>query len=290
MQSLRELQGIGGIIELTIKLNPLNDFYIPSWPGVFAAKVFYDIISRTGVKVSKREEKDFSLSPIRFDGDGQYPMAGVYPSRTRRHMRWLHVEKGRILILEAYLLSRKLAARIVSELTRNPVINEPCGRLELAGLHGRSINIERVKGAVNGGSWTNLMLEVEYMTPTRFMMRGWCLDYPSPIRFLMSVAKSYYKATGLDVRDIVERLALSHVEFSKSGDRTRQCYVDIGHEGREPRLVKAFYGEASYILHIKKSLLPLIEQLLKTASAMGVGAGRALGFGRTKIRKVDVRS
>jgi len=54
---------VKGIIELKVNLNPLNSFYIPSWPGVFSAKIFHDIASSAGLRFSKIEEKNFSVTP-----------------------------------------------------------------------------------------------------------------------------------------------------------------------------------------------------------------------------------
>jgi len=285
MQGYRRSLKMDGIIELAIKLKPLNSFYIPSWPGVFAAKIFYDAASSAGLKFSKIEEKAFSLTPIKPEGMSEYYMAGVYKSKDEKSWRWLYVNEADILLFNVYLFSKDSASKLVSELNRNPVIMEPCGKLELAGIEGKLITIGQVKEKSADSEWINLRLTVEYLTPTRFMMRGLCLDYPSHVRFLKSLGKSYHVLTGSeDVRYFIDKLTLLQIEYEKTGDKTVQCYVDIGHEDRIRRFIRAFYGEANYILHIRECEVEALQQLLKLGEVVGVGVNRGLGLGRIKTR------
>lgn len=273
---------MSGVVQISIKLHSLNSFYIPSWPGVFAAKIIYDTLSQVGVKIAKREEKTFSLTPIRTCNDG-FRLAGIYPSTNCSKNRWLYVEENGSIMFEIYTASIDLAKKIILGFTRNPTIQQPCGKFEVASIQGTLIPIKVIKIPSFCGPWMNARLQVEFLTPTRFMMRGWCINYPSPIRFFRSAAKSYYVVTGIDVRSTINHLILSNIELLGSCDKIKQCYVDIGHEGNERRVIKAFYGESEYILHIREDMLTFIEQLLRAAEVLGIGVNKALGFGRVRI-------
>jgi len=274
---------VEGILELRVKLNPINSFYIPGWPGVFSAKIFHDIASSAGLRFSKTEEKDFSITPIKPLIMDSYPEAGIYESKNSEEWRWLHIDEGDIISFNIYTSSRDLAARIVSELNRMQTLKEPCGTLELAGVEGKLIPVKRVGSVDYDGEYVNLRLVVHYLTPTRFMLKGLCLDYPSHIRLMKSLGKSYCRLTGLEsLRAHVDKLALLNMEYEKTGDKTAQCYVDIGHEGNIRRLIRAFRGKASYLLQVRENEVEIIQELLKVGEALGVGVNRSLGLGRIK--------
>jgi len=281
MQDSRER--VEGILELKVNLNPLNNSYIPGWPGVFSAKIFHDIAFSAGLRFSKTEEKDFSITPIkplRMDG---YPEAGIYKSKNSRGWRWLYVEEGDILSFSIFTSSKGLATRIVSELNRIQTLKEPCGTFELAGIEGRLIPVRYIRDVDSEGEYINFRLVVHYLTPTRFMLRGLCLDYPSHVRFMKSLGKLYCRLTGSEgLRTFIDRLSLLNMEYEKTGDRTVQCYVDIGHEGNIRRLIRAFRGEASYLLQMRKGEVEILRELLKVGEALGVGVNRSLGLGRIK--------
>jgi CRISPR-associated endoribonuclease Cas6 len=288
MQENRE--HVEGVLELRVKLNPLNSFYIPGWPGVFSAKIFHDIASSAGLRFSKTEEKNFSITPIkplRMDG---YPEAGVYESKNSREWRWLHVDEGDILSFSIYTSSKDLATRIVSELNRIQMLKEPCGKFELAGIEGRLIPVRCINDVDFEGEYINLRLVVHYITPTRFMLKGLCLDYPSHVRFMKSLAKSYFKLTGLEsLRTHIDKLALLRMEYERTGDKTVQCYVDIGHENNIRRLIRAFHGRASYLLQVREGEVEMLQELLKVGEALGVGVNRSLGLGRIKTAIIKLQ-
>jgi len=274
---------VEGILELKVSLNPLNSFYIPSWPGVFSAKIFHDVASSAGLRFSKTEEKCFSITPIKPLRMDCYPEAGIYGSKNSGEWRWLQVEEGDILSFSIYTSSKNLATRIVSELNRLQTLREPCGTFELAGIEGRLIPVKCIRGVDFEGEYVNLRLVVHYLTPTRFMLRGLCLDYPSHIRFMKSLGKLYCRLTGSEgLRTYIDKLALLNMEYERTRDRTIQCYVDIGHEGNIRRLIRAFRGEASYLLQVRASEVEILQELLKVGEALGVGVNRSLGLGRIK--------
>ena len=201
----------------------------------------------------------------------------------------MHVEEGDILSFSIYTSSRDLATRIVSELNRMQTLKEPCGTFELAGVEGRLIPVRCIKDVGPEGEYINLRLIVHYLTPTRFMLKGLCLDYPSHIRFMKSLGKLYCRLTGSEgLRTYIDKLALLNMEYERTRDRTIQCYVDIGHEGNIRRLIRTFRGEASYLLQVRAGEVEILQELLKVGEALGVGVNRSLGLGRIKTTMIKM--
>ena len=264
------------LFSITFSLSSEQEFYITCYSGVFAAKLFYDLLNQAGIAFSKETVKPFSITPL------ESLRQGVIISE-----KWVKIHPNEVLSFTVNTNDYTLIRRLLNTMERVKSLNEPCGTIHFTGATLKMSVIQKIdlESWTKKGDWKNYKLKIDFMTPTRFRMRGHEVVYPSHVRFMRAVARTFYEVAGVDARKIVNPLILSNMELEKS--ITRKIVIDIGKERGYTRKVSGFIGKAEYILHIKEQIYDQVKALLSVAEVMGVGANKSLGFGRIRVLEFD---
>jgi len=260
------------LFSITFSFFPEQEFYITCYSGVFAAKLFYDLLNQVGIAFNKNAVKPFSITPL------ESMRRGLIISE-----KWVKIFPNEGLSFTVNTNDQTLVRKLLNAMEGVKSLNEPCGTMQFTGATLKMSKIQKpgLDGWPREGRWRDYRLKVDFITPTRFRMRGHEIVYPSHVRFMRAVAKTFYEVTGVDTRKVVNPLVLSNMELTKN--ITRKLTLDIGKERGYTRKVSGFIGTAEYILHLKEPLYEQIKPLLNVAEIMGVGANKSLGFGRIRV-------
>jgi len=180
-----------------------------------------------------------------------------------------------------YIFDMDLLSKFMNALIQDQIVKLPGTTLVINDVSIEEITLPELTNLNKlGSNWHSIQVDVEFLSPTAFMLHGNDILTPSPVRLMYSIAKIYYELTGINLKNLCD-------EIPKVMDlyrikKLRYYFVDIG-EGRK---VPTFMGKVTYVVAGKTEIVYIILQLLKIASILGIGISRTLGFGRIKISKI----
>ncbi|NPA70244.1 MAG: CRISPR-associated endoribonuclease Cas6 [Crenarchaeota archaeon] len=260
---------------------------ISAWSGSFLLKIIYEIFHRVGLDFEKRKSKPFVIEPpLR---DGRYIISGIYvKSRegfSQTSETYHIIEPGSRFDCIMYIFDESITQKFTEALLSESFIKLPATLLQISSISVEEVelprllinNLEDLKGRVSAH------VQVEFLSPTCFMLQGNDVLYPSPARLIYSIAKRFYEITKINLKEVCDQ-AYKVFDIHKIRE-LKIIYVDIG-EGRK---VPAFMGKVIYAVAGRPNIVTLMLQLLKVGEILGVGVSRSLGFGRINVQYLSVR-
>jgi len=232
------------------------------WSGMYLHKLILQVLESSGLSLSHRDPKPFSISPIYI----------ISNTKIQHFIDKGILNPGQLYTFRFSSLERKIFECVVKGFAHVEVDIFNVVRIEQARL-----TIPTNINCVEDSDKSSLIILVRF-SPTIFKFHGHAILYPSPIRFMKSLMKYLHIATSLDVSKCFGDLtrAADLINFDIRVNR-----FSIGRDdSNRDRIVKAFYGSAKYVIVVPKSFANVFKNyVLRFVKVMGIGKNRSIGFG-----------
>ncbi|MEM4844618.1 MAG: CRISPR-associated endoribonuclease Cas6 [Ignisphaera sp.] len=240
------------------------------WNGMYLYKELLRMFEEVGLSFNHRARKPFTISPI-VDIDDMY-VDVLEPDKVYRfRFSTLNIE-----LLEVFRKALYENQDIFN------VIRMEVGSIDLS-THSLFFRLSTQSESTRCLAF----IDIRFL-PTLFKFHGHVVLYPSPQRFIASVLRDLYLATGVDLRKQLEYFVHN---FEIISYRTRIAKLYIGkNNGNIDRYVRAFYGKVRYIAVVEQNNIELLNLLLNIAKNLGVGKNRAIGLGDIRIINIDIKT
>ena len=266
-------------IEFEVLDKPL---IITAWSGSFLLRIIYEIFHRVNIDFEKKVRKPFIIEPLIYNG--KYLLSGLYIKKGSEFKQiektFSIIEPGSKFLCNMYIFDLDLISKFMEAIVQDQVINLPGTSLMLSGVNIDEVELPEISISMSGESWHSIHVDIEFLSPTAFMLHGNDILTPSPVRLVYNIAKIYYELTGINLKNVCNEIP--KVMDLHRIKKLNYYFVDIG----ESRKVPTFMGKVTYVIAGKTGIVYTILQLLKIGTILGVGISRTLGFGRIKISRI----
>jgi len=255
------------------------------WSGMYLYRELLNIFELHGVHFDHSARKPFYLSPILLSqsersverGRDMYINTGILEPGKVYWFRFSTTKVELIDLLRASITSTSNSLQII---TIEESIIDSWNSLPLL-LDGEGKR-EGLYLVIADLRFAPTLFRYRKRTRSKYLERD--VPYPSPTRFILSLARDICEIWGVDLRREVKK-----IEAEVIPDRiiTKKLYIGRGSDGIN-RYIKSFSGRAILIFEVPASLLSLLLNMLQLSEAVGVGKNRALGLGFVSVINVEV--
>jgi len=248
-----------------IYFTPRFDIPLAVWGGIYLHKLVLGLLEKKQTFFNHYAQKPFMLSPI------------MKNSSCIGHGMLL---KDDVYMFRITTLSQSVLRMLIEALYQSSEIPIVPIRIE-----SKILKLEIP--STNRNSNKKLLIELKLrFYPTMFKFRGYTVLYPSPMRLLTSAVRDLHMARKIDLRPILRKVFLN-VELISYNTKIQKLYIGKDMNGRD-RYLRAFQGEASFIIVAEGHKLPLLNMLLEITKHCGVGKNRSIGLGYVEVVKQSV--
>ncbi|MEM4584284.1 MAG: CRISPR system precrRNA processing endoribonuclease RAMP protein Cas6 [Ignisphaera sp.] len=247
-----------------------NSIPLYVWNGMYLYKELLRMFEEMGLSFNHRARKPFTISPI-VDIDDRY-VDVLEPDKVYR----FRFSTLNIRLFEVFRKALHENQDIFN------VIRMEVGSVDLS-THSLSFRLSTQSKSTR----CLVLIDIRFL-PTLFKFHGHAVLYPSPQRFLASILRDLYLATGIDLRKQLKHFVYN---FEIISYRTRITKLYIGKSDKNiDRYVRTFYGKVRYIAVVEQNNIQLLNLLLNIARNLGVGKNRAIGLGDIRITNINIKT